>query len=193
MKRCSRCDEEKCLEEFAPTSEKHCRGGRRPECRACGRKSQKDYYERNKERLAANRKRYRSSEKGQETRRAYEKAHPEVATTASRKKVWRSYGLTPEDYQAMLERQGGLCAICFHTNGRKILSIDHDHRNGDVRGLLCDQCNWALGLLRDATPIIYNALEYLEYHQEIGRAKAEMLGLEYDSRPTGWRGTKPNS
>jgi hypothetical protein len=53
----------------------------------------------------------------------------------------RRYGITPEQYQKMLDRQGGICAICGRPPKTLRLSVDHDHRTGRVRGLLCYQCN----------------------------------------------------
>lgn len=60
------------------------------------------------------------------------------------------YGITPEDYDAMLASQNGVCAICERNDPRgQRLAIDHDHVTGAVRGLLCRACNTALGLLDD--------------------------------------------
>ncbi len=60
--------------------------------------------------------------------------------------IQQRYGLTPQMYYAMLEAQGGACKICRGTNqgGRK-LSIDHDHKTGRLRALVCIQCNLTLG------------------------------------------------
>ena len=57
----------------------------------------------------------------------------------------RRYGLTREEYEAMLERQQGACAICKRTEKR--LVVDHGHMTRTVRGLLCDMCNHAVGYL----------------------------------------------
>lgn len=67
----------------------------------------------------------------------------------------RKYGLTGDEYDALLDRQGGVCAICRQPErlmgrGRvRRLAVDHDHRTGKVRGLLCASCNTVLGQLRD--------------------------------------------
>lgn len=71
------------------------------------------------------------------------------------------HGLTPESYAAMLERQGGACAICRGGFGTKTC-IDHDHTTGAVRGLLCHSCNVALGHFRDDPELLANAIAYLE-------------------------------
>src|SRR6185436_11520860 len=82
-----------------------------------------------------------------------------VAQNAENKKLWRlkrgkaysrvrclrRYGLTPADYAALLERQGGACGICRAApRGGKALNVDHCHRTGRVRGLLCFRCNFGL-------------------------------------------------
>jgi hypothetical protein len=63
----------------------------------------------------------------------------------------RTFGITVEDYDGILARQGGVCAICREArrsdgSGRR-LAVDHDHETGEVRGLLCGSCNRALGRL----------------------------------------------
>jgi hypothetical protein len=92
-------------------------------------------------------------------------------TDKGRNRVLRTKGMTQEEYDLMLEKQEGGCAICGGQDqhqGRS-LSIDHDHSccPGEKtcgkcnRGLLCGQCNRALGLLRDDVNIIQNMLKYL--------------------------------
>ena len=58
----------------------------------------------------------------------------------------RNYGLTLADWDAMMERQKGLCALCFRPQPVKMsrLFVDHDHKTGRVRGLLCHACNIGL-------------------------------------------------
>lgn len=61
-------------------------------------------------------------------------------TSARRNHVERTYGLSPEAHAALLERQGGRCAICRGVRPYQ-LQVDHDHATGLVRGLLCKVCN----------------------------------------------------
>lgn len=75
--------------------------------------------------------------------------------------IQRRYGITQDEYDAMHNRQGGVCVICGAT-GR--LVIDHDHTSGDVRGLLCDGCNVTLGRLNDDKRVVASMLAYLENH-----------------------------
>jgi hypothetical protein len=71
----------------------------------------------------------------------------------------RRYGITSADVDAMIEAQGGLCAIC---QKREPKHVDHDHVTGQVRGVLCSCCNQALGKARDRTDILRAAIDYLE-------------------------------
>jgi hypothetical protein len=73
-------------------------------------------------------------------------------------------GLKPGDYERMLARQGGACAICGSPPGKHRLAIDHNHETGKVRGLLCIRCNTALGSLRDDETLLHRALAYLKEH-----------------------------
>lgn len=79
-----------------------------------------------------------------------------------------TYGLSGADYDALLAAQAGVCAICrqpetSQVKGKvKALAVDHCHQSGKVRGLLCKNCNTALGSLRDSIPLLENALAYLK-------------------------------
>lgn len=81
---------------------------------------------------------------------------------------WRlkRFGLTVEDYEAMVERQGNQCAICSTAEpggkGGDKWYVDHCHTSGRVRGLLCNKCNMAIGLLNDDTTILHSAIRYLD-------------------------------
>lgn len=72
----------------------------------------------------------------------------ECATWHSRRS---RYGITRDDFDAMLARQGNVCAICKRhpeeRNGKSKWNVDHDHETGKVRGLLCSACNIGLGVL----------------------------------------------
>ena len=75
----------------------------------------------------------------------------------------RRYGLTLVGYDQLLASQGGGCAICgaLRTNGKTSLPVDHDHQTGKVRGILCDPCNRAIGLLKDNPELLGRAQQYL--------------------------------
>lgn len=71
---------------------------------------------------------------------------------------FKPYDLTPDEYDALLARQGGVCAIC---RTRPPTDIDHDHATGQVRGLLCRACNLLLGMANDTTERLRAAISYL--------------------------------
>jgi hypothetical protein len=77
----------------------------------------------------------------------------------------REYGITLEEYNTILLKQNGKCAICgSETVGRKTdknFIVDHDHKTGKVRGLLCHKCNAILGMAQDNIKIFEEAIEYL--------------------------------
>lgn len=84
-------------------------------------------------------------------------------------KVWgygikRDYKISVETYQAILDTQNGVCAICekieVHKKYKR-LSVDHNHITGKVRGLLCSRCNLALGYLKEDTNIVNKLLDYI--------------------------------
>ena len=77
----------------------------------------------------------------------------------------RKYGITLDDYNRMLEEQNHQCATCGTTEpGGKhnIFAVDHCHTTGKVRGLLCKNCNIALGLLGDDVELMDKMINYLE-------------------------------
>ena len=72
----------------------------------------------------------------------------------------RVYGLTEEQYDILLETQGGRCAICKTSPDKRRLVVDYCHSSGRVRGLLCDACNLGLGKFRDDPKILQEAARY---------------------------------
>lgn len=86
-----------------------------------------------------------------------------------------NFGLSLGEYDAILEKQGGSCAICKRTDwpgkGHKP-HVDHDHLSGHVRGLLCSPCNVALGMLRDDPGIAQSLVDYLHrFNGNAGEAR----------------------
>jgi hypothetical protein len=75
------------------------------------------------------------------------------------------YGISMREHKAMLARQRGVCAICRRQSGRAALGVDHCHKTGKVRGLLCPSCNFGLGFFRDDPSLTRAATAYLEASQ----------------------------
>lgn len=74
------------------------------------------------------------------------------------------YGITPEDWDNLYKKQGGRCAICgiHQSELKRKLYIDHCHKTNVVRGLLCNNCNRALGELQESPELLRKAADYLE-------------------------------
>lgn len=94
--------------------------------------------------------------------------HGRYLTDQRNRRYRKVYGITPDQYDAMLTGQGGRCAICGNPpdpNGVRAASrlhVDHCHETGRVRGLLCSRCNQGLGYFRDDENLLLAAVRYLK-------------------------------
>ncbi len=101
-------------------------------------------------------------------RHAYYQTHkPQFAQHGKRRtengrRAQQLYGLNPATYRRMVEAQQGLCYLCQRPPGRKGLGVDHNHKTGKTRALLCARCNMAIGGLRDEPALCRRAADYLE-------------------------------
>jgi hypothetical protein len=121
-----------------------------PEVKAA---SDRRYYENNREKLKQYQKDYRA--KNQQKLRDQH--------------LQRMFGVSIAEFELLLQQQGGGCAICGgkETYGnKKNLNIDHCHKTGRVRGILCSKCNKAIGLLMDDPMLLQLAIAYLQKHNE---------------------------
>ena len=136
MKTCSTCKQELPLEKFY--TNKAYKSGYSYNCKSCSYEYVKNSKLNNPERMASERR---------------------------RGMLKRNYGLTVEQYNEMLESQGNGCAICgSETGGRKDvtrLAVDHCHNSGQIRGLLCVNCNNGLGRFKDSIELLEKAIDYL--------------------------------
>lgn len=160
-KSCSRCRAVKQSTDFY--SEPRNRDGFMGICKQCIDEASHQSYLRNKDRVNA-----RSFE--------WRKKHPDKAIAAVIKhrtknrdrfeaaRIMYEYGITFQEYDALLTKQNGTCAICRLpcATGRK-LCIDHDHKTGKVRGLLCRTCNSGIGLLKEDIDTLKRAVQYLNH------------------------------
>ena len=111
-----------------------------------------------------NRARYRTEE--YKSKNAERCGTEEYKMKARWSYIMRNYGLSKEDFESMLEEQQNKCAICgfeFHDEGKSTRPhIDHCHDSGNVRGLLCNNCNTGLGQFKDNPSLLQSAIEYLQ-------------------------------
>lgn len=127
----------------------------------------KKYQQNRANRIAQARQAYaRDPEAMREAARRYRAAHPERVAITRIRSVAKSYGLDPDLIEDHFRSHGGLCDICGHHPAERHLKmnrlvIDHDHRTGQFRGLLCSSCNTGLGLMQDDPEILDAAIAYL--------------------------------
>lgn len=77
-------------------------------------------------------------------------------------RVKSMYGMEPKDYILLHQKQDGKCAICFEEpSTQRGLHLDHCHETGAIRGLLCHNCNVALGCFKDNPALLMRAIKYL--------------------------------
>lgn len=159
-KRCS-----KCKKEFPKTTEYFYTYGKylRHICKACSTLENREWREKNSDHKKAYDKEYSKRNKDKIKERYHKHA-----TLARIKEVERLYNLTEEELQDKMNLQNGCCAICKDSlvgpNSTHSYSIDHNHSTGDARGLLCPNCNTAIGLLREDLIIFESAIEYLRVY-----------------------------
>ena len=137
-KHCWACDTTKPVEQFARNKSKN--DGLATECKQCVSRISKDRYKDN-------------------------------PTKKKNERLRRAFDITYDEYKVMLDEQGGVCAICKQPEmsmsyGKvKYLAIDHDHTTGEIRGLLCNNCNRCLGLLKDNIDTMYAMVEYIKQNK----------------------------
>lgn len=145
-KTCSRCDQSKPLTDFRwrKTTQAYT-----ATCRQCLNERQRDRWKSDQE--------WRNRKTAQIAK--WRERNPEAhARNVRSSGLRRRYGITIEEYDALFVTQSGLCSICAGESERWLV-IDHDHNTGQVRGLLCWQCNGALGILGEDN--LKRALDYL--------------------------------
>lgn len=143
---------------------------------------QRRFYEKHGAKIQAERRAYRARNRARliAMKKAWDKANPDlVSMQRVRKRLRlmnqkmdasfrRHYSFALADYNKMLESQGCVCAICKQLNVTKRsprLVVDHDHKSGKIRGLLCHRCNCGLGYFKDDLGLLQGAAEYLKRSQ----------------------------
>lgn len=118
---------------------------------------QRAYYHRNRIKILAQQKAFRLEHPDalKERQKRYYHQNKEKITDQTRKYL---YGCTKEQYNELLMWQDGKCAIC---RSKMTLSIDHDHKTGKIRGLLCRNCNSGLGFFGESIETLQNAINYV--------------------------------
>lgn len=139
-------------------------------CCVCGERKHFDLFYNFKNK--SDNKSYRCKVCDDEAKKKWSTKNPDQAYTSMRKRNLKSrYGISLTEYKKMFEAQGCKCAICGTTENNTTgdrkdwnFAVDHDHQTGKVRGLLCNNCNRALGLFQDNAQLLAEAKKYLETH-----------------------------
>jgi hypothetical protein len=160
MKTCSKCAAALPLSAFYLRKDN---GKPHSACKACERAATKVWYDNNRDKAIAKYKAWRLE--NLDTVRQYRRENREKHY---RQEVSRKYGVSVAWLDKALADQGNKCACC----GREFVSgdkqttphVDHCHKSGQVRGVLCNRCNSVLGLCEDSTELLSSLLGYLKCH-----------------------------
>ncbi len=95
-------------------------------------------------------------------KRCGQKRYERYRSSRKNNSLMMLYNISLEKYTTILKSQDGKCAICSGTSGKRSLSVDHNHNSGQIRGLLCDNCNHGLGKFQDNKELLMEAIRYLE-------------------------------
>lgn len=109
--------------------------------------------------------RHRNIKAWRQSTKNWRMKNPEAASASQRRTRLAKYGLTESDFQNLIDSQQGCCAICktlLMIGGKGGCKIDHCHKTGIVRGILCSPCNTGIGHLKDDINILQTAIYYLE-------------------------------
>ena len=152
-KTCISCGQVKPLTDF------YRRGGGRSDyqvyCKVCKNDEQRRYRQEHPEYSAR-----KTAEWRQEHRE-------DVLSGLRRAHLKRLYGLSEQEYLALWDAQHGVCAICYMPcKTERRLSVDHNHKTGRIRGLLCQRCNHVLGLMDESPDRLRRAALYIETYTE---------------------------
>lgn len=145
-------------------------------CRACGKTKDLDAFHEHPHGLLGCRsqckdcknakariRRQKNVDKARADLRQWLKDNPERAKAIrERSRIKCQFGITLEQYNALLAEQQGVCAICKTAPAEIKLAVDHCHETLAIRGLLCMKCNTLLGFVKDSVPILQRAITYLQ-------------------------------
>lgn len=152
MKICKKCKIEKEFKEFSKRNSS--KDGFRGSCKICRSKIAKNRYDRIPEIIKKKRQEY------------YQKNKEEFFHKTRKQHLKKKFNITIEDYKNLLDNQSNKCAICESNSAKnklnKNFSVDHCHRSGKIRGLLCNKCNAGIGYFEDNVHFLKNAIKYLE-------------------------------
>lgn len=159
MKTCTKCGISKPLSEYSFITKAS--GKYKAECKVCNRIRVRKWASQNPDKCRS------IKSQDPEYRKQWRKANPDKTYKINRRKQLKKLGLTFESLEEMLKKQNNRCAICnfeFGNDGRNRMTrpnVDHCHKTGITRGLLCTTCNTTLGKIKDDTILLRKMISYL--------------------------------
>jgi hypothetical protein len=180
MKVCNSCSQEKPLDLFWKWSRG--KDGHQATCIVCSKEKQKQYNQTYDTKHPNRRKELRKilkeenpdyfSKVDKEYWSRKKQENPEAVYNLRRDRSYKNkYGISLQDYENILKEQDEVCAICSKENSivkgtlkKNLLHVDHNHQTGQVRGLLCNNCNLILGMVNDDIEHLKSLISYLNKH-----------------------------
>lgn len=162
-KLCSNCLRTKDLSDFS--RHKKSKEGYLAQCKYCTSERKKELYHKNVEARRAHQRNYLQ----EPTRKKLNQKRSNDWYKSNREKYYegtlkRKFGISLIEYNDMLSKQNNSCAICLKDRSlfKRRFNVDHCHKTGQVRGLLCSPCNTSIGLLNESLETIKRAADYLK-------------------------------
>ena len=177
LKKCTKCGKEfpsnKTHFRLKRINSKSNRKGLNSKCRECEREYTREYT------------RINQPWKKKSVKAYIRKYRNDNADTIKNYELKRMYGIDIDEFRKMLTAQGGKCAICgiahdedgtgqLVKNGHKHFSIDHDHKSGEIRGILCAKCNRGVGHFKDDPALFQSAITYLKSFNKVSFEVSEI-------------------
>jgi Recombination endonuclease VII len=116
----------------------------------------KEYRNKNRESICANRREYYAKNRAKILEQKKALYNPDKTKN---QRLKREYGISLDEYNELKIKQNNKCACC---GGEYPLVVDHCHKNGNVRELLCNRCNTVVGLCEENIDIVMNIMDYIE-------------------------------
>jgi len=163
VKFCNLCSKTKEIHLFG--KDIRCKSGLSSKCKSCNYVGVKKWRTDNPEKHSIGRKLYKTRHPEKTKEQARKDSQKNYYKLGQKSRIKSRYGLLLEEYNSIKNRQNNLCAICRKKEYEKELSIDHCHKTGKVRGLLCQKCNTAIGLLNDDILLLKKTILYLKNNE----------------------------
>ena len=157
---CTGCGQIKPLDSQHFTKDKYNSTGFVYKCKVCRAKAHKEWSLKNPEKVKE------INAKNKEKRKQFYNS-PDGILSSRKAHLKRKYKITLDEFNEMLKKQKGKCAICGGTethDKHKVMAVDHCHKSGKIRALLCFKCNSGLGHFGDNIENLKKAIKYLKKH-----------------------------